>query len=151
MNMYWCSENPRAVHEVPSLDSKVGVWCGVVARKSIGALFFDERRFDNYVLIPFLRELTVEWRRSFVMQEVPRCTQISRCTGREIWRTADNARFVASWGLVSVFFVADLFFVVFIYFVCFLSFFVEVAWGSFLAVIWFLMFLFFFVCEFVFL
>jgi len=60
MSTYWCSENARAVHEVLLHDSKFGVWCGVAARKIIGAMFFEERRFDNYVLIPFLRELTVE-------------------------------------------------------------------------------------------
>jgi hypothetical protein len=58
--MYWCSENACAVHEVLLHDSKFRVWCGVVARKIIGAMFFEERRFDIYVLIPFLRELTVE-------------------------------------------------------------------------------------------
>jgi hypothetical protein len=49
------------------------------------------------------------------------------------------------------FLVASLFFVVY-YFFClfvFLSFFVGVAWGSFLVVICFLMVLFFLVCEFV--
>jgi hypothetical protein len=58
--MFCCSANPRAVHEVLLHDFKFGVWCGVVARKSIGAMVFDKRHFDNYVLIPFLRELTVE-------------------------------------------------------------------------------------------
>jgi hypothetical protein len=60
MNMYWCSENPREVHEVILHDSKFGVWCGVVSRKISHLFFFEGRRFDNYVLIPFLRELTVE-------------------------------------------------------------------------------------------
>jgi len=114
-----------SVHEILLRDSKFGVWCGVGARKIIGAMFFEERRFDMYVLMPFLRELTVEWRHGFFIQEVPRRTQISRCTGRERWRTADSSRIVASWGLF-LFFVANLFFVFYFFYLFVFLFFVEV-------------------------
>jgi hypothetical protein len=49
-NIYWCSENLHAVHEVCFCDLKVGAWCAVSAHKLKGPMFFEEMiNSDHYI------------------------------------------------------------------------------------------------------
>jgi hypothetical protein len=42
INRYWSTGNPHAVHEVPSLDLKVGVWSAISAWRTIQPVPFHE-------------------------------------------------------------------------------------------------------------
>jgi hypothetical protein len=50
-NRYWSSENPHITHEVLLHPVKIGVRCGVSARRIVGPEFFNETiRKDIYRL-----------------------------------------------------------------------------------------------------
>jgi hypothetical protein len=59
---YWCLENPGVLHEAPLHDPKVGVWCGISARRIIGLIFFmdtlNSERYINLILNRIFPELT---------------------------------------------------------------------------------------------
>jgi hypothetical protein len=65
-NRCWSSQNPHVTHEVLLHPVKVGVWCGVSARRIVGPLFFNEtvncERYVQVILWQFFPELTEEER-----------------------------------------------------------------------------------------
>jgi hypothetical protein len=61
---YWCTENPRLVHESPACGEKVDAWC-ISARKIIGPIFYNTvkaARYVNNIPCPFSSDLTEDTR-----------------------------------------------------------------------------------------
>jgi hypothetical protein len=55
-NHYRSSENLRVLHEAPFHDSKVGVWCAISVRRTIGRILVDtlnSERYFNLILNKF--------------------------------------------------------------------------------------------------
>jgi hypothetical protein len=65
-NHCWSSQNPHLTHEVPLHPVKVGVWCAVSAKHTVGPVLFNEtmncKRYIQVILRQFFPELTKEER-----------------------------------------------------------------------------------------
>jgi hypothetical protein len=65
-NRYWSSQTPHLTHKAPLHPVKVGVWCALSARRTVGPVFFNEtvncKRYIQVILGQFFSELTEEER-----------------------------------------------------------------------------------------
>jgi hypothetical protein len=39
---FWSSKNPHLFHEVPLHSQKIGCWCAISCKRSVGPIFFSE-------------------------------------------------------------------------------------------------------------
>jgi hypothetical protein len=54
----WSDDNPHAIHQVPLLSEKMGVWCAPSPRR----ITVNSDRYVNDILNPFFNQLTAEER-----------------------------------------------------------------------------------------
>ena len=55
-NRYWATQNPNLLFQQPLHDLKIGVWCAMTAKRTIGPIFFDST-VNTDIYLTFLDEL----------------------------------------------------------------------------------------------
>jgi hypothetical protein len=79
-NCYWSLQNPQLTHETPLHPVKVGVWCALSARRTVGPVFFKEtincdRSFWG-ILFGVNRRRKTLWLNSARLSYCPHCTYV---------------------------------------------------------------------------
>jgi hypothetical protein len=83
--MYWSTENPPVVHEVPLHDLKVGVWSAISAWRITEPAFLhktiNSKLYMRLILSPFFDQLTDEGNRMGILckSNSTNCEQFYGC------------------------------------------------------------------------